>query len=54
MAGPVAWLPALLLAAGAIAGGQVGAVLARRLRPDLLRIVIVVVGVLVAIRLLIG
>ena len=54
VAGPVAWLPALLLAVGAIAGGQAGAVLARRMRPDLLRIVIVVVGLVVAIRLLIG
>jgi len=54
VAGPVAWLPALLLAVGAIAGGQLGAALARRLRPDLLRIVIVIVGVLVAVRLLIG
>jgi uncharacterized protein len=54
VAGPVAWLPALLLAVGAIVGGQAGAVLARRMRPDLLRIVIVVVGLVVAIRLLIG
>ena len=54
VAGPVAWLPAVLLAVGSIAGGQLGALVARRLRPDLLRVVIVVVGVLVAVRLLIG
>jgi uncharacterized protein len=54
VAGPVAWLPALLLAIGAIAGGQAGALLARRLRPDLLRVVVVVVGLVVAVRLLIG
>jgi len=52
-AGPVAWLPALLLAAGSIAGGQLGALVARRLRPGLLRVVFVVVGILVAIRLMI-
>ena len=54
VAGPVAWLPAALLAVGSIAGGQLGALVARRLRPGLLRVVIVVVGVLVAVRLLIG
>jgi len=54
VAGPVAWGPAVLLAAGAVLGGQIGAVLARRLHPELLRIAIVVVGLIVAIRLLIG
>lgn len=54
VAGPVAWLPAVLLAVGAVAGGQLGAVLARRMRPGLLRVVIVIVGVAVAVRLLIG
>ena len=41
----VAWLPALLLAAGATAGGQLGARIGKRLSPGLLRVVIVVVGV---------
>jgi uncharacterized membrane protein YfcA len=53
VAGPVAWAPALLLAAGAVIGGQLGALLARRLPADLLRIAIVVVGIVVAVRLLI-
>jgi uncharacterized membrane protein YfcA len=41
----VAWAPALLLAAGATVGGQIGAKVGRRLSPALLRGVIVVVGV---------
>ena len=41
----VAWAPALILAVGAAAGGQVGAKVGRRLSPALLRGVIVVVGV---------
>ena len=41
----VAWAPALLLAAGAAAGGQLGANVGRRLSPALLRGVIVVVGI---------
>ena len=41
----VAWLPALLLAAGSAAGGQLGARIGRRLSPAVLRAVIVVVGV---------
>jgi uncharacterized membrane protein YfcA len=49
----VAWVPAALLAAGAVVGGQVGAKLARRISPGWLRAVIVVVGVVVAGRLLV-
>lgn len=41
----VAWLPALLIAAGSTAGGQIGARIGRRLSPVVLRGVIVVVGV---------
>lgn len=51
---PVSWPPALLLAAGAIVGGQVGAVVARRLPPTALRGTIVVVGTIVGLRLLLG
>jgi hypothetical protein len=40
----VAWAPALLLAAGAVVGGQLGAKVGRRLSPALLRGVIVAVG----------
>jgi hypothetical protein len=48
---PVAWLPAVLIAAGATIGGQVGAKVGRRLPPNLLRLIIVVVGVIVAVKL---
>ena len=47
----VDWAVAGLLAAGAIAGGQLGATLGRRIPPAWLRAVIVVVGVVVAVRL---
>ena len=47
----VDWAVAGLLAAGAIAGGQLGATLGRRIPPAWLRGVIVVVGVAVAVRL---
>jgi len=49
----VAWLPAVLLAVGSTAGGQLGAKLGRRLSPAVLRGVIVVVG-LAAIAKLVG
>jgi uncharacterized protein len=49
----VVWSAALILAAGAIIGGQVGAKVGRRLPPQILRATIVVVGVAVAIRLLV-
>lgn len=50
----VAWGAAALLAAGAIVGGQLGARLGRRISPGWLRAVIVVVGVVVAVRLLVS
>lgn len=49
----VAWAPAGLLAAGAVVGGQLGARLGRRIPPEWLRAAIVVVGVVVAVRLLV-
>jgi uncharacterized membrane protein YfcA len=49
----VAWGAALVLAAGAIAGGQLGARIGRRIPAPLLRALIVVVGTAVAIRLLV-
>jgi uncharacterized protein len=52
LAAPISWPPALLLAAGAIVGGQVGAVVGRRLPPTALRGIIVVVGTVVGLRLL--
>lgn len=48
----VDWAVAGLLAAGAICGGQLGARLGRRIPARGLRVVIVVVGVAVAVRLL--
>ena len=51
---PVAWLPAGLLAAGSTIGGQIGAKAGRRLPPDVLRVLIVVVGTAVAIKLLVA
>ncbi len=50
-AADVAWLPAVLLAAGAAVGGQVGARIGKRLSPALLRGVIVVVGVAAIVQL---
>jgi uncharacterized membrane protein YfcA len=47
----VDWAVAGLLAAGAVAGGQIGASVGRRIPPAWLRGVIVVVGVIVAVRL---
>ncbi len=51
---PVAWIPAILLAVGSTIGGQLGAVVGRRLSPFALRVAIIVIGVTVALRLLIG
>jgi uncharacterized membrane protein YfcA len=50
----VAWTPALLIAAGSIAGGQLGAHVGRRLPEGLLRVVIVAVGVAAMVKLLAG
>ena len=47
----VDWAVAGLLAVGAIAGGQLGATLGRRIPPAWLRAVIVVVGLIVAVKL---
>ncbi len=49
---PVAWEAAALIALGATLGGQVGAVVGRRIRPDLLRAVVIILGSFVAARLL--
>src|SRR5206468_2362839 len=51
--GPVHWGAAALLAAGALAGGSLGAGLARRLRPNVLRWAIVAYGTVAAIILLV-
>jgi uncharacterized protein len=49
----VAWEAALLIAAGAIAGGHLGARYGRRLPPAVLRAVIVVVGVAAIVELMV-
>ena len=51
---PIAWPAAILLAIGAIIGGQVGALVGRRLPSNLLRVAIIVVGTVVGVRLLLG
>ncbi len=48
----IAWLPALLIAVGATAGGVIGARVGRRLPPAVLRAVIVAVGVSAIVQLL--
>ncbi|ABK52930.1 protein of unknown function DUF81 [Acidothermus cellulolyticus 11B] len=48
---PVAWWFALVEALGAVVGGQLGAVVGRRIPPRLLRAVIVIVGLVVAAKL---
>jgi uncharacterized membrane protein YfcA len=50
----VAWLPVVLIAAGSIVGGYLGARVGRRLPEMWLRIVVAVVGITVAVRLLLG
>ena len=51
---PVAWEVAILLAIGSTIGGQLGASVGRRLPTRVLRLTIVVVGTVVAVRLLAG
>jgi uncharacterized membrane protein YfcA len=50
--GTVAWQPALLIAAGSVAGGLIGGRWGRRLPPMVLRGVIVVVGLAALVKLL--
>jgi uncharacterized membrane protein YfcA len=51
---PVAWGPAILLAIGSTIGGQLGAILGRRLSPTALRVAIITIGTIVAVKLLLG
>jgi uncharacterized membrane protein YfcA len=50
----VAWGAAGLLAVGSVIGGQIGATVGRRLPARLLRGIVVVVGTVVAVKLLVG
>ncbi len=52
IAAHVAWAAALVLAVGAILGGQLGATVGRRIPAPLLRVVIIAVGTVVGIKLL--
>ncbi|HUY22151.1 MAG TPA: sulfite exporter TauE/SafE family protein [Acidimicrobiales bacterium] len=49
----VSWEAAGLIAAGSVAGGQIGGVVGRRLPTPLLRVVIILVGVTAAVALLV-
>lgn len=51
---PVAWVPAILLAIGSTIGGLLGAHVGRRLSPLVLRGAIILIGTIVAVRLLLG
>ena len=51
---PIAWPPAILIAVGSVIGAQIGAKVGRRIQPNILRALIVVIGLVVAIKLLLG
>ena len=51
---PVAWWPVVLIAAGAIAGGQIGARIGRRLPDAALRGAIVVIGAIAIVKLVVS
>ncbi len=52
-AADIDWAVAGLIAAGSIAGGTVGARYGRRLDPDVLRVLIVIIGVVAIVRLIV-
>jgi uncharacterized membrane protein YfcA len=52
--GPIDWAVVGLLAVGALAGGWIGAHVARRLPPVAFRTLVVLVGYVVGLRLLLG
>lgn len=49
---PVAWLPVLIMAVASLAGGHLGVHLARHMSNTLLRAVVILFGVIVAVKLL--
>ncbi len=52
--GPVRWLAVLVMAVTSLGGGFLGARLARRLSSKVLRIMVIVFGVVVGVKLLVG
>ena len=48
----MAWNAVALVAIGAVAGGAIGATVGRRVPPQLLRTLVIVLGVAVAVRLI--
>ena len=47
----VAWQAAVLIAVGSVIGGQVGARVGRRMRPGILRALVVVVGIVAIVQI---
>jgi uncharacterized membrane protein YfcA len=50
--GDIAYAPALVLALGATLGGQIGGTFGRRIPPNILRVVIITVGLIAFVKLL--
>ena len=51
--GPVAWLPAAIMAGASLAGGHLGVGVARKLSPTVLRSAVILFGVAATVRLLV-
>ena len=49
--GHVAWQAALLIAIGSVIGGQIGAKVGRRTRPNVLRGLVVLVGIVAIVQI---
>jgi uncharacterized protein len=51
---PISWEPAILIAVGSVIGAQLGAKVGRRIQPNILRALIVIIGLVVATKLLLS
>jgi uncharacterized protein len=51
---PIPWAPAILIAVGSTIGAQIGAKVGRRIPPNMLRALIVTIGLVVAVKLLLS
>jgi uncharacterized protein len=51
---PIPWAPAIILAVSSTVGAQIGAKVGRRIPPNVLRALIVIIGLIVAIKLLLS